>query len=123
MKIVYIAGPLTTGWDRKDHKFIEDKIRAAEEYAIALVNQGIGFFCSHAHTAFHNEKGSKMSESYYYELAREFMKRSADALLAMPGWETSKGAKMEVNLAKELNLPIFYPKSPDDLSEIIEWAK
>lgn len=123
MKIVYISGPLTTGWDGKDREYLANKIKDAEAYGVALANNNIGFFCSHAHTAFHHEKGSTVPEDFYYEMGKEYIKRAADAVLAMPGWETSKGATMEVNLGKELNLPIFYPKSPGDLEEIIKWAK
>jgi len=44
MKIVFIAGQLTTGWDRKDRNFIEDKVKEAEKYQIALINAGVGCF-------------------------------------------------------------------------------
>lgn len=120
MKIVYIAGPLTTGWDFKDISYIKEKIHAAEAYQVALANDGIGAFCPHAHTQFQGEKGSIAPESYYYELDLQFLYR-ADAVLAMPGWEKSVGAKIEVEWAKENNLPIFYPKSPDDIGDIIDW--
>jgi hypothetical protein len=122
MKIVYIAEPLTTGWDGKDREHIARRIKDAETYGVVLANAGIGFFCPHAHTAFHHEKGSVVPEDYYYELGGEFLKRSADAVLAMPGWENSVGAKFEVELGIKNNLPIFYPKSIDDLDEIIKWA-
>lgn len=123
IKIIYIAGPLTAGWDGKDREYLATKIKAAENYGVVLANNYIGFFCSHAHTSFHHEKGSTAPEDFYYTLGKEFLKRSADAVLAMPEWENSIGAKMEIELAKELNLPIFFPKSPDDLDEIIKWVK
>lgn len=123
MKIVFIAGPLTSGWDGQDRKFIEQKVKEAEKYQIALINAGIGCFCAHTHTSFHHEKGSTASENFYYEMDLEFLKRSADAVLAIPGWEKSKGSKNEVEWALKNNLPVFYPQSPDDLSEIIKWSK
>lgn len=123
MKIVFIAGQLTTGWDGKDRSFIENNIRRAEQYQLALANAGVGAFCAHTHTAFHHEKGSKASEDYYYEMDLEFLKRVADAVLAVPGWEKSKGAKYEVELAIKNNLPVFYPKSPEDIKEIISWSQ
>ncbi len=122
MKIVFIAGQLTTGWDGKDRKFIENRVREAEKYQIALINAGIGCFCAHAHTSFHHEKGSTAPEEFYYELDSEFLKRSADAVLAMPGWDKSRGAKKEVEWAMENKMPVFYPESPDDINEIIKWA-
>ncbi|MFA5987346.1 MAG: DUF1937 family protein [Candidatus Paceibacterota bacterium] len=123
MKIVYIAGQLTTGWDGKDRNFLAEKINEAEKYQVALVNAGVGCFCPHAHTSFHYEKGSVAPESFYYEMDMEFLKRAADALLAMPGWEKSKGAKVEVEWAAKNNLQIFYPKSAGDINDIIVWSQ
>lgn len=123
MKIVYVAGQLTTGWDWQDRVFIANRISEAEKYQISLINAGIGSFCPHAHTSFHYEKGSTAGEDFYYELDMEFLKRASDAVLAMPGWENSTGAKKEVQWAIDNNLPVFYPNSPDDIGEIIAWLQ
>lgn len=123
MKIVFIAGPLTTGWDGKDRSFIEKNILSAEAYQIALANAGIGAFCAHTHTSFHHEKGSDAPESYYYQLDFEILMRAADAVLAMPGWEKSTGAKREVEWAIQNGLPVFYPTSPLDIDNIIQDLK
>lgn len=122
MKIVFIAGPLTTGWDGSK-KFLEEKVREAEKYQLALISAGVGCFCAHTHTSFHHEKGSTAPEKFYYELDLEFLKRTTDAVLAMPGWKRSKGAKNEVKWAIENNLPVFYPKSPSDIEKIVKWSK
>lgn len=123
MKIVYIAGLLTTGWDGSDRSYLEKNIRNAEAYQVALANAGIGSFCSHAHTAFHREKGSTAPEGYYYALGMEFLKRAADAVLAVPGWEKSIGAKQEVEWATSHGLKVFFPNSPKEIQPIIDWAK
>ena len=123
MKIIFISGPLTTGWDGKDRSIIEKNILTAEAYQIALANKGVGAFCAHTHTSFHNEKGSTAPEEYYYQLDLEFLKRSSDAVLAIPGWEKSKGARHEVEWAIENNLPVFYPESPSDIQDIVNWSK
>jgi len=121
MKIVFIAGPYTGDGT---HDGIEKNIREAEKYQIALANHQIGFFCAHNHTEhFSSKKGAKAPETFYYELDLQFLKRMANAVLAMPGWESSWGAKREVEWAKENGLPIFYPKSPEDIQDIIDWAK
>ena len=125
MKIIYIAGPLTSNAPTEQparREFIANNVKKAESYQIALANAGIGCFCSHTHTTDHHIKGSTASEEYYYELGLEFLKRCCDAVLAMPGWEQSRGSQMEITLAKDNNLPIFYPGSPDDIEEIINWA-
>lgn len=119
MKIVCIVGPYFSGGDPEK---IEYNIRHAEQYAIALANRGIGFFCPHKHTE-HFEVKAKAPESFYYELDMIFLRRVVDALLAIPGWEDSVGAQREVTYAKKHGIPVFYPNSPDDLDEIEKWAK
>lgn len=119
MKIVFISGPLTTGGDGSI-AYIEKNVKIAEQYAFALAKKGIGFFCAHTHTSNHY---GNAPEPFYYELDTEILKRSADALLAIPGWEKSWGATKEVELAKEKGLKVFYPKHPNDIEDIIAWAK
>ena len=119
MKIVFIAGPYFGNGDKSK---IQDNIRHAEKYQIALANLGIGFFCPHNHTE-HFEIKAKQTEDFYRELDSIFLKKVADAVMAIPGWETSTGSKAEIEFAKKNGLPIFYPKSPDDITEIVKWAK
>ena len=49
--------------------------------------------------------------------------RAADAILAMPTWEKSLGAKREIEWAKEKGMKIFYPADPTDIEDIVTWAK
>lgn len=126
MKIVFISGPLTTGAGSEKltlKEYIADNVKKAEKYQIALANAGIGCFCAHTHTSNHSEKGSVAPEQYYYELDLQFLYRASDAVLAMPGWEKSKGAKAEVRWAIKNKLPIFYPKSPSDINNIVDWSR
>ncbi len=119
MKIIFIAGPY---FEDGDSSKIEKNIREAEKYQIALADQGIGFFCAHKHTE-HFEKKANAPEDFYRGLDMLILKRTADAILAIPGWEKSKGAKAEVEWAKKNNLKIFFPKSSNNLDEIIKWAR
>jgi hypothetical protein len=122
MKIIFISGPLTTGGDGSRDS-IETNIRTAEKYQIVLANAGIGTFCPHTHTEWHSEKGSTAPEKYYYDMDLEFLKRASDAVLAIPGWEKSTGAKNEVEVAQKTGIPVFFPKGPDDLDGVIQWAR
>jgi len=119
MKIIFIAGPYFS--DGNPEK-IEENIHNAEKYQIALANKGIGFFCSHNHTR-NFERKADAPEEFYKELDLEILKKAVDAVLAIPGWENSDGARKEVAWAKENNMKIFYPQSVDDLEEIINWVK
>ncbi len=121
MKIVFIAGAYTGDGTQES---INGNIQEARKYAIALSNAEVGFFCAHTHTAhFSCEGGSQAPESFYYELDLQFLKRAADAVLALPGWEKSWGAKREVDWALANSLTVFFPKSPDDLGDVIRWTK
>ncbi len=121
MKIVFIAGPYTGDGTAAS---IEKNIREAEKYQIVLANQQIGFFCAHNHTAhFSSTKGATAPEDFYYELDLYFLKKAADAVLAVPGWENSKGAREEVGWAKANGLTVFCPRTPADIGEVIEWYR
>ncbi len=124
MKIVYISGPVVGNATQETVKAaIKRNIREATKYAEALANEGIGFCCPHIHNVELKNKEITNVQRYYYDLDSEFLIRVADALIAIPGWETSNGAKHEIEIAKTLQLPIFYPKSLDDLDEVIKWSK
>jgi len=119
MKIIFIAGPYFGKGDKDE---IERNIRNAEKYQIALANSGVAFFCSHNHTEHFQEKANA-SEEFYKAMDMEILKRTCDAVLALPNWKESSGAKEEIKWAKENNIPVFFPKSEEDLKEIIKWAK
>lgn len=119
MKIIFIAGPYFSNGNLDK---IEENIRCAESYQIALANNGIGFFCPHNHTE-HFEKKSKASEDFYRELDMLFLKQVANAVLALPDWKNSKGARAEIKWAKKNKIKVFFPNSPDDLDDIIKWSK
>jgi len=119
MKIIFIAGPYIGDGNKEN---IEKNIRYAEKYQIALANAGVGFFCPHNHTE-HFEEKANASDEFYRELDREILKRACDGIMVIPGWEISEGTKLEIEFAKKNNIPLFFPKSPEDLSEIINWSK
>lgn len=119
MKIIFIAGPYFGAGDKSK---IQGNIRKAEQYQIALANAGVGFFCPHNHTE-HFEIKAHANEDFYREMDMIFLQKTADAVMAIPGWETSTGTKAEIEWAQNNGLPVFYPKNPEDLREIIEWAK
>jgi len=121
MKIIFISGPYTGDGTVES---IERNIREAEKYQIALANMEIGFFCPHNHTEhFSTKKGATASEQFYYNLDFQFLMRAADAVLAMPNWEESSGARQEIEWAKKNGIKIFYPKDPLDIDNIVKWVK
>lgn len=119
MKIIFIAGPYF-GDGKKET--IQKNIRTAEQYQITLANAHIPFFCAHNHTE-HFEEKANAPEEFYKGMDMEILKRACDAVLAIPGWETSPGTREEVAWAKENNISVFFPKSPANLDEVIAWAQ
>ncbi len=122
MKIIYVSGPIVGNASKKNvQKVIKANMQTAEKFVTALANNGVGFFSPHLNTVKLTGKTLQESQKYYYELDTEFLIRIADAIVVLPGWETSFGVRNEIKIAKELGLPTFYPKSPEDLDEILEW--
>lgn len=120
MKIIYISAPFIGNGTKEA---IKKNIQTAGEYAKVLAQNEIGFFLPHVHSVEITGLDVTSLQRFYYNQDSEFLIRAADALIALPGWETSYGASHEIEIAKALELPMFYPKSPDDLEEVIKWCK
>ena len=119
LKIIFVAGPY---FGDGSYNMIDQNIRDAEAFQIALVNRGIHCFCAHNHTN-HFEVKAKASEIFYKAFDTEVLRILCDAVLAMPRWKESSGARDEIKWAEENNVPIFFPKSSEDLDEIEHWFK
>ena len=124
MKIVYISGAfLGNGTKANAREVIKKNIETAKTYAKSLAKNNIGFFLPHIHSVDIEEKSIDQTQRFYYEQDVEFLTRSSDAVLFIPGWQESLGARCERKIAEELKLPMFFPKNPDDIKEIIDWNK
>ena len=119
MKIAYISAPFIGDGTRES---IKKNIEEARKYAVALASKKVGVFCPNIYDLDPNISDLTERQRYFYELHSEFLINSK-ALIAIPGWEESFGAKHEIQLAEVLGLPIFYPKSvsDEDLKELIDW--
>lgn len=117
--IVAILGPY---FGDGSYETIEANITKAEEYAKALANLGIGFFCPHNHTR-HFEVKAEAGEPFYHRLDFGILLRVADAALFMPEWPASSGARREKAWCEWRGLKSFFPKSPQDLDEIAQWNR
>ena len=52
----------------------------------------------------------------YFENSQEWLK-VADAVYVCPSWESSKGTKKEIELARKFNIPVFFDKK-----DLISWV-
>ena len=105
---VYVAGAYTPH-DGHDATRLEN-IRRASEAAQRLLKAGHTPFCPHTMTA-----GWEESCGYedFLRLGMEWL-AACDAMLLLPGWEQSKGARREYEEAVTLGLLIV-----DDLESLV----
>ena len=98
-KVVYVAGRFRA----PTHWGIVQNVRAAEAVALDVWRLGAAALCPHMNTA--NFQGAAPDE-VWLEGTLEMLRR-CDAIITVPGWETSVGTKIEVDEAKRLSLPVF----------------
>jgi len=126
MKIAYIAGPVAGNADKKTIDLVARKnIQEAKKFAELLGNNLKKFFSPHLNDVKVTSKDVDTAQSFYYEQDTEFLIWICGAVIALPNWETSKGVKAEIELAKILDIPIFYPKKADindfEIQKFIKW--
>ncbi len=108
MKVIYIAGKFraVTSWE------VEQNVRWAETFALTIWKMGAAVICPHANTRFF--QGAAPDE-VWLNGDLEILKR-CDAVFMVPGWQNSRGATAERQLALDRNIPVFTtPK------EVKEW--
>ncbi len=99
MKIVYVAGKFRgpTAWD------IAENVRIAERVGLEVARAGAMPLIPHANTALFHGQGT---EQFWIEGTLELLRR-CDAVLCCHNWKDSVGARGEVELARNLGLPVF----------------
>ena len=100
MKLIYIAGPFraSNSWE------VERNIRRAEALALKVWLAGAACICPHTNTRFFQGAGP---DGVWLEGDLKIVRR-CDAILTTSDWMRSIGARSEVVLAQELELPVFH---------------
>ena len=98
--IVFIVGSYrgASAWK------IEQNIRRAESVALDVWKAGHVAVCAHAMTRYYQDE---LPADVWLSGIRRIMAR-CDAVLAIPGWLQSEGSVLEVAVAREHGLPIYY---------------
>lgn len=101
---IYIAGKYN------DSNIVDclANIRRGIEMGALLVNGGYAVFCPFLDYQFaFTSHGSSLTKAQFQANSMAWVDVS-DALLILPGWETSGGTKREIARAEELGIPVFY---------------
>lgn len=115
MKKIYIAGPYSSDTVIG----MLGNIRNGIKMAARIMAGGFAVFCPWLdHQIFlHLPDGSEMGVPFFQEASMEWLKVS-DAVLVLSGWEKSNGTKSEIQVAKDLGIPVFF-----GLLDLYEWAR
>ena len=100
MKVAYIAGP----YRGKTESDVVANIRHAEKYAIKYWRLGYAVICPHLNTQLF---GGLAPDEVWLKGDLELLRR-CDAIVMIPGWEESFGARAEEGVAQTLGLEIIY---------------
>ena len=104
MKRVYIAGAMSA-----DNIITAlDNLRRGIQAATRIIQRGHAPFCPMLDFQFQlTSEGLTIEQYYCYSMA---WLEVSDCVLVLPGSENSKGVKAEVERARELGIPIYYPE-------------
>jgi len=110
MKVIFIAGPFrgATPWD------VAQNVRRAEEVGLEVAYCGAMPLIPHANTALFDKQ---LTDDFWLAGTQELLRR-CDAVMIVPGWAKSEGTLAEIELANELDIPVFYR-----LYRLCEWLK
>jgi hypothetical protein len=108
LKLVYIAGPFraATPW------LVEENVRRAERLALDVWKEGAVAMCPHT---MNRNFDKALPDAAFLNGALALLAR-CDALITVPGWESSRGTQAEVRFAQERCMPVF-----NSLAELGIW--
>lgn len=101
MKVVYLAGRYR---DARGHYYVTKNIELARDIALELWRLGYAVICPHMNTA---HLDGAAPDDVWLRGDIELLKRS-DIVVMIPGWEQSKGAQDEEQIAEVLKKRIYY---------------
>lgn len=114
MKRVYIAGK----YSDDDIIKILANIRTGQQMAAFLMSEGFAVCCPFLdYQLALTQMGMYLTKAQFQANSMAWVDVS-DALLVLPGWETSGGTKREIARAKQLGIPVFY-----SLTDLEEWDR
>lgn len=116
---IYVSGPMTAenGW------LWELNIRRGEEIGFKLVDLGAAVIIPQSHGRFTQGLYDRQT---WMEVDLALLK-NCQAMVTVPGWERSTGAKDEFAYANDRGIPVMHlppmPWSDPVLKEVVEWIE
>lgn len=100
---VYVAGCFTAPTEEQ----IEANILAAEAVAAEILRHTDQIVCVVPHSLGRMFKRGPGSPQYWYDATLSLLTR-CDALVLVPGWESSSGTRNEVAWCRANDVPVFH---------------
>lgn len=96
---VYVAGKYrdTNRWG------VAENIRKAEKVGFQLAEMGCVPLIPHS---LYGSFDGTLSDQFWLDATAEWL-TVCDAVVLVPGWETSHGTKAEISLAEQLGIPVY----------------
>lgn len=95
MKRIYLSGPMS-GLPDHNYPAFNEVEKVLTSYGWEVVNPASNF-----NGATDRHRADYMRLDFTHVL-------SVDTLFVLPGWEKSRGARVEVLMAQELGIPVYY---------------
>jgi len=109
MRLIYVAGRFSA----PTREGVETNIRAAERVGLEVAKLGGFPLIPHANTS-HPDFEKVQPYEFWIEATRAML-CVCEALILVPGWEQSSGARGEVAVAQERGMPVFQPEDYEAL--------
>ena len=113
--LLYLSGPYSAGNGRT----VADNIAVARRYAVAAANAGWMPFTPHLNTAHFEDSCPNVSHQEWLDGDLAILRALSQigvAVLLLPRWEESRGARLERDWAIHLNLEVFDPPAtPEEI--------
>jgi hypothetical protein len=107
--LLYISGQ----YNAPTFEGISKNIMEARKVAVNLWEQGFSVLCPHMNTAHFEVDTQKVTHEDWLQGDLEMLLR-CDAIIMLPDWEESAGAKIELNCAEQYKIPVYYwPDHPE----------
>lgn len=103
MPLVYVAGPYRSA---DGHAGVQANIEAARRVGIAVVAKGYSVIVPHTNTGNFEQSLPELGDNFWLDATLEQMRR-CDAVVLVPGWESSLGTRGEIVEAECCAIPVY----------------